>query len=185
MRPVPTFCEEIMKKLTVLLVILVTAVYFTERLPDVTFKPLPKSNPTPVEQFMDRVAAIETPGGTHRTVNQFGMMGRYQFSPSTVRVLGFRVSQKEFLNNRQIQDTVMLRYMKVNHRELSWYIKRYDGKVVNGVKITRAGILAGAHFAGSHGVKSFFKNGSNKSDANGTTVAKYMSKFSNFQLPEI
>lgn len=174
-----------MKKLIVVLVFLFGSVYLVDRLPDVTVTPLPKSKPTPVEQFMDRVASIETPGGTYKTINQFGMMGRYQFSPSTVRVLGFRVSQKDFLNNRQIQDTVMLRYMKVNSRELAWYIHRYNGKVVNGVKITRAGIIAGAHFAGSEGVKEFFRNGSNKSDANGTTVAKYMSKFSNFHLPEI
>lgn len=159
--------------------------YLVDRLPTVTVKTFPKSKPTPVEQFMDKVAAIETPGGNHRTVNRFGMMGRYQFSPSTVRVLGFRLSQKEFLNNRQIQDTVMLRYMQTNHRELSSYIRRYDGKIVNGVKITRAGILAGAHFAGSEGVKSFFRTGTNTTDANGTTVAKYMSKFSNFHLPEI
>lgn len=161
------------------------SVYIVDKLPDVTFRPLPKSKPTPVEQFMDRIAAIETPGGSHRTVNQFGMMGRYQFSPSTVRGLGFRVTNREFLNNKHIQDTVMFKYMKVNHRELSWYIDRYNGKTVNGVKITRAGILAGAHFAGSEGVKSFFKYGSNRSDANGTTVANYMSKFSNFHLPEI
>lgn len=173
-----------MKKLILLLVVLISSVYIVDRLPNVTMKPLPKSKPTPVEQFMDRIASIETPGGTHRTVNQFGMMGRYQFSPSTVRILGFRVSQQEFLNNRRIQDTVMLKYMKVNHRELSWYIKRYDGKVVNGIKITRAGILAGAHFAGSEGVKRFF-SGYIASDANGTTVTKYMSRFSNFHLPEI
>jgi hypothetical protein len=174
-----------MKKLILPLVILFTTVYLTNRLPSVTITTIPKSKPTPIEQFMDRVAAIETPGGTHRTVNQFGMMGRYQFSPSTVRVLGFRVSQREFLNNKQIQDTVMLRYMKVNNRELSGYINRYNGRIVNGVKITRAGVLAGAHFAGSEGVKAFFRNGSNRTDANGTSVAKYMSKFSNFHLPEI
>jgi hypothetical protein len=174
-----------MKKFIIALVFLIGSVYIVDRLPNVTYSPLPKSKPTPVEQFMDRIASIETPGGTHRTVNRFGMMGRYQFSPSTVRVLGFRVSQREFLNNKHVQDTVMLRYMRVNSRELSWYIKRYDGKVVNGVKITRAGILAGAHFAGSEGVKSFFRDGSNRTDANGTTVAKYMSKFSNFNLPEI
>lgn len=173
-----------MKKIILPLVVLLAAVFYVDKLPNVTIAPLPKSKPTPVEQFMDRIAAIETPGGTHRTVNQFGMMGRYQFSPSTVRGLGFRVSSKEFLNNKHIQDTVMLRYMRVNHRELSWYIKRYSGKVVHGVKITRAGILAGAHFAGSEGVKRFF-SGYVTSDANGTTITKYMSKFSNFNLPEI
>jgi hypothetical protein len=38
--------------------------------------------------------------------NEFGMMGKYQFSPSTVRVLGFNVSRrKDFL---EIQNSKIL-----------------------------------------------------------------------------
>lgn len=158
---------------------------FAERLPDVELKKIPLSKPTPVEMFMKKIAAIES-GGKHTAVNEFGMMGKYQFSPHTVRVLGFKVSQQQFLQNPRLQDSVMLSYMKANHRELEPLIRRYDGKVVNGVKITRAGILAGAHFAGSYGVKSFLINGGNNvTDARGTTLTKYMKFFSTFQLPRI
>jgi hypothetical protein len=72
------------------------------------------SNPTAVEQFMDKIAEIETPGGGYQTVNKYGMMGRYQFSPSTVRVLGFNISKSEFLRNKEIQDSVMVAYMRAN-----------------------------------------------------------------------
>lgn len=149
---------------------------------------IPLSEPAPIEKFMDRIAAIETPGLPHTVVNKFGMMGRYQFSPSTVRVLGFKISKKEFLRNRYLQDTVMLHYIVANQRELEPLIKKYDGKIVNGIKITRAGILAGAHFAGSGTVKYFFNSrlsGNGLVDANGTTLRFYMSKFSNFHLPKV
>lgn len=174
-----------MMKKIILITVLVMAVFITEKLPNVTTKKLPLSKPTPVELFMRRVAWIES-GGNHRVTNEFGMMGKYQFSPSTVRVLGFNVSRQQFLRDSKLQDSVMLAYMKANHRELAPLIRRYDGKVINGVKVTRAGILAGAHFAGSHGVRAYLTGvGHNVTDARGTTLTKYMAYFSNFNLPTI
>lgn len=173
-----------MKKL-LLITVLAVMLMFAEKLPDVEMKKIPLSQPTPTELFMRRVAMIES-GGNHRVTNEFGMMGKYQFSPSTVRVLGFKVTKQQFLQNPHLQDTVMLAYMKANHRELEPLINKYDGKVVRGIKVTRAGILAGAHFAGSHGVRQYLNgSGPNITDARGTTVGKYMAYFSNFQLPRI
>jgi hypothetical protein len=167
------------------LMILMVAVFISDKLPTVSQKKLPVSQPTQIERFMRRVGQIES-GNNYRITNEFGMMGKYQFSPSTVRVLGFRVTQKEFLGNPELQDSVMLAYMKANHRELEPLINKYNGKVIRGVKITRAGILAGAHFAGSNGVRAYLTGtGANIADARGTTVTKYMSYFSNFQLPKI
>ncbi len=173
-----------MKKL-IFISVLALAVFFTDKLPQVTVKKIPMSQPTPTELFMKRVAHIES-GGNHKITNEFGMMGKYQFSPSTVRVLGFNVSKKQFLQNPDLQDSVMLAYMKANHQELAPLIRKYNGKVVNGVKITRAGILAGAHFAGSGGVRAYLTGrGANIADARGTTLTKYMTYFSNFNLPQI
>ena len=145
------------------------------------------SNPTPVEQFMDKIAEIETPGGGYQTVNKYGMMGRYQFSPSTVRVLGFNISKSEFLRNKEIQDSVMVAYMRANEQTLSSVIRKYEGKIIKGIKITRASILAGAHFAGSNGVIAFFNNNSTTGtvDGFGTSLKKYMSYFSDFHLPPL
>lgn len=162
--------------------------FITEMSPTPTVAKIPLSEPAPIERFMDRIAAIETPGLPHTVVNKFGMMGRYQFSPSTVRVLGFKVSKTEFLKNRHLQDTVMLHYIAANQKELEPIINKYDGKVINGVKITRAGILAGAHFAGSGTVRYFFSrrlNTNEFADANGTTLTFYMKKFSDFHLPKV
>jgi hypothetical protein len=145
------------------------------------------SNPTPVEQFMDRIADIETPGGGYHTVNKYGMMGRYQFSFETIRSVGLRVTRQQFLRNKELQDTAMVRLMSQNEQELSPYIQRYNGRTVKGVRINRASILAGAHFAGANGVKAFLTNNSQTGtvDGFGTSLKKYMSYFSDFHLPPL
>ena len=146
-----------------------------------------RSNPTPVEQFMDRIADIETPDGGYHTVNKYGMMGRYQFSSETIRAVGLRVTRQQFLRNRELQDTAMVRLMEHNEQELSPYIQRYNGRTVKGVRINRASILAGAHFAGANGVKEFLTNSSQTGtvDGFGTSLKKYMTYFSNFHLPPL
>ena len=77
------------------------------------------SEPTPIEQFMERIAAIETPGGGYHTVNKYGMMGRYQFSLETIKAVGIKVTRQQFLRNRELQDTAMVRLMELNEQELS------------------------------------------------------------------
>jgi len=81
----------------------------------------------------------------------------------------------------------MVRLMKLHEQILEPYINRYDGKTIKGIRITRAGIIAGAHFAGAQGVKNFFITNSRTGsvDGNGTTLRYYMSKFSDFYLPQI
>lgn len=162
------------------------AIYATNKLPPFHIEKLPKSQPTQTELFMDKIARIES-DGNYKVINQYGMMGKYQFSPSTVRALGFRMTPKQFLQNEDIQDTVMLAYMKANYRELKHLIDRYDGKTKHGIKITRAGILAGAHFAGSGGVATYLTSNDEHGiiDGNGTSIQKYMSSFSNFKLPPL
>lgn len=172
---------------TLAIVAMFTLALFAVEVPEIKKLHIPNSQPTPVEQFLDKVAEIETPGGGYKTVNRFGMLGRYQFSPSTIRVLGYNVSKSKFLNTPELQDSVMVAYMAANERELEHLINRYEGRKFKGIKITRASILAGAHFAGSNGVKTFFSNNSieGTKDAFGTSLRKYMSMFSDFHLPPI
>lgn len=172
---------------TLALVVMCTLALFAVEVPEVKKLHIPHSEPTPIEQFMERVASIETPGGGYKTVNRFGMLGRYQFSPSTIHVLGYNVSKSKFLNTPELQDSVMVAYMAANERELEHLINRYEGRKFKGIKITRASILAGAHFAGSNGVKTFFSNNNieGTKDAFGTSLKYYMSQFSDFNLPPL
>jgi hypothetical protein len=143
-----------------------------------------RSQPTEVEQFMHRMALRESDNTVHAT-NRFGMLGKYQFHPSTIKMLGYRVSNKKFLNDSKLQDSVMLANMRLNNKELKFIINRYEGKVVKEIKITRAGILAAAHLAGPVHVAEFFNNNNDKTgrqDANGTSVREYLKIFSRYNI---
>lgn len=141
------------------------------------------SEPTQLELFLDHMADRES-DNTPNVVNKFGMMGKYQFSPSTVRMLGYRVSQREFLSDAELQDSVMVAYLKANHSDLSGLIRRYNGKRIKGIRITTAGILAAAHLGGSGNVKIWFASDDlyGRTDANGTSLRNYMIEFSKYKL---
>jgi hypothetical protein len=78
----------------------------------------------------------------------------------------------------------MLANTKFNQQILHKEIEKFDGKIVNGVRVTRAGILAGAHLAGPGNVKKFLRSGRNFTDGN-ISIARYMEKFSNVELSQL
>ena len=137
--------------------------------------------------FLHKLGKMESKNN-YEVVSSAGFLGRYQFHPRTIRAMGFKLSQKEFLNNPEIQDKVMLAFMRDNRRSLKPLIRKYDGKMVNGVRVTESGILAAAHLAGVGGVLSWFypeKYQYKVVDANGASVAMYMKKFGGIQLGDI
>jgi hypothetical protein len=172
-------------KKTIILVFVVIALITTNRVEAWFHIPTQaiKSQPTELERFLSHMAWRESKN-TSRIVNQFGMMGKYQFSPSTVRGLGFNVSQSQFLRDSDLQDSVMVAYMRSNKKDLIKIINRYDGRVHKGVKITEAGMLAAAHLGGSNSVVAWFNDDSysGRADANGTSIRNYMSEFSKYKL---
>lgn len=145
-----------------------------------------RSEPTELEKFLNHMAQRES-DNTPYVVNRFGMMGKYQFHPNTVKILGFTVSTNDFLSNPELQDSVMVAYLRANNKELNSLIIKYENKIVKGVKVTRSGILAAAHLAGSNNVKLFFQNSdwNGRTDANGTSIREYMHTFAIYNLQKI
>lgn len=144
---------------------------------------IPSDAEIELQRFMNGVAVRES-NNNHRVTNRYGMLGKYQFNPSTIRGLGFNVSNEEFLNNPKLQDSVMITYLRDNNRTLLPIITRYEGKVFKGVAITRAGVLAAAHLAGAGGVKNYFASDDldGRRDGNGTSVRDYITHFNNYPL---
>ena len=70
----------------------------------------------------------------------------------------------------------------------NWYLLRdyhhYQGKIINGIKITKAGMLAGAHLKGWSFVRLFLiSNGLiDGRDSNGVPVSSYIRKFQDINL---
>lgn len=137
-----------------------------------------------LRSFLHRMAQVESDNNP-RATNRFGMLGKYQFHPSTIRSLGVYVSREEFLSNEVLQDSVMIRYMKDNAVELRPIIRKFSGTIYNGIPITKSGIVASAHLTGTMGVLAFFypeKYSHRTHDANGTSIEMYMRQFENYNL---
>lgn len=138
-------------------------------------------------KFMHKIALMESKNNP-LAINRLGMLGLYQFSPRTIKAMGFDVSNEEFLSDTDLQDRVMIKFMKDNRRSLRALIKRYDGQVINGVLVTPSGVLAAVHLAGVGGVLAFFypeKYNYSTGDSNGATVAMYMKKFGGYNLSDL
>ena len=131
--------------------------------------------------FLDAIGHKES-RNNYKVINTYGYMGRYQFGKATLKGLGFKVTQEEFLNSPKLQELAMQALLEHNSKKLKKYIEKYDGEVVHGVFVTESGILAAAHLAGQGNVKKFFRKGDEFKDGYGTRLTTYMTKFSGYQL---
>jgi hypothetical protein len=119
-------------------------------------------------------------------VNTLGYLGKYQFGAETLKLLGI-YNPSYFLNTPELQEKAFIANAERNKWILRKDIKRFEGKIISGVKITESGILAAAHLAGPGSVKKFLRSygDHNFSDAYGSTVKYYMKKFSGYDTSRI
>ena len=138
-------------------------------------------------RFLEAIARFES-NDRYDVVNPYGFLGRYQFSPTTIRHLGYDILNEDFLRNARLQDEIMLAYMRENYVSLRPYIEQYNNTNYKGMHITTSSILAGAHFAGAMGMRRFLLDRADsigKTDANGMTLRRYMTKFSDYNVEEV
>ena len=116
-------------------------------------------------------------------VNRWGYMGRYQMSRKNVdKFLGKHVTNKQFLNSKDLQNECMLKLLLHNKKILRRQISKYSNTAVHGVWVTESGILAAAHLAGAGNVKKWFRNGKDPKDKLGTALTDYMTLFAGYNL---
>jgi hypothetical protein len=133
-------------------------------------------------RFLEDLGMRES-SGNYKAVNQYGYLGKYQFGRKTLNALGYsKITNREFLSNPELQEQAMYALLSHNKKILRKTIKKYSGKIINGILITESGILAGAHLAGAGNVKKFFRKGYEFKDGNGTKMTSYMIKFSDYKL---
>ena len=108
--------------------------------------------------------------------------GRAALYKGCIKSIGIKVTREEFLANPQLQEEAMNRLLNANYKSLKRFIDKYEGKNLHGVTVTKSGVLAAAHLGGAGAVRKWFRKGHNFKDANGTSIVKYMTKFSGYQL---
>lgn len=116
-------------------------------------------------------------------VNSLGYMGKYQFGTKALRAIGVK-NDEAFLKDPALQEKAFVALLSKNKWILRNEIRKYEGKVINGVEITESGILAAAHLGGAGSVKNFFKHNGNRHfrDAFGTSLKSYMRDFAGYDL---
>lgn len=124
--------------------------------------------------------------GILNMVNPYGYMGKYQFGRSTLRAVGVYDFQ-EFLKNATWQDKAFKALIARNKWELRKEIEKYQGRVINGIKITESGLVAAAHLGGAGSVKKYLRsNGRNGfKDGFGTSLKSYIKKFGGYDVSHI
>ena len=133
------------------------------------------------EDFLEAIGHRES-RNRYYIVNKYGYMGKYQFGKSTLKGLGFKVTQDEFLNSPYIQEKAMQELLIHNRKKLDKWICKYEGKNLHGILITESGVLAAAHLAGAGNVRKFFRKGYEFKDGFGTKMTSYMIQFSGYNL---
>jgi hypothetical protein len=136
-----------------------------------------------LEYFSNTLGFLESTNN-YDYINNWGYLGKYQFSKKTLKGLGYNISNKDFINSPQIQDSALVDLLKHNKKILNKLITKYDQKRINNIHISEAGILAAAHLVGpSHVKKYLLSNGKHvKKDGLGTSVEYYLIKFSDHKL---
>lgn len=125
--------------------------------------------------------AFKESRGNYFSVNTFGYLGKYQFGKNTLKLVGVYDTQ-QFLNNPKLQEKAFIANVARNKWILRRDIKQFVGKYIDGILITESGILAAAHLAGPGSVKKYLRSfgAIGFADAYGTTIKKYMIKFSGY-----
>ncbi|MGD0340335.1 MAG: hypothetical protein ABSA76_01320 [Bacteroidales bacterium] len=136
--------------------------------------------------FASHLSLLES-SGDWKIINSLGMLGKYQFSVSTLEILGYHnITPEKFkadpsIFSEAMQEQALRDLMQYNER----YLKRFAsfiGQIINGTLITKAGLLGAAHLAGVGGVQRFLTSAHNATDINGSSVQKYLNEFQNYNV---
>lgn len=130
--------------------------------------------------YLDTLAFRESSYRPH-VENQFGYYGLYQIGDSVLRQFGYK---KEDLKDTSKQHEVTLKLADFNEKILKNIINSYENEIIDGIKITKNGILAAAHLLGANSVKDYFNNTEKTSiakrgfiDGNGVHISEYFKLF--------
>jgi hypothetical protein len=135
--------------------------------------------------YQEAIAHKESQG-KYKKINSLGYLGKYQFGTETLKSIGVEDSS-DFLNNPNLQERAFVALLSKHKYDLKDYISFFEGKIIDGVKITESGILAAAHLGGTGSVKRFLNtNGMKKcKDSYGTSVRAYLRDFGGFETRSI
>ena len=122
-------------------------------------------------------------------INRIGCFGEWQFSERTLHYLGYKnITLKKFKADpgifpREMQRKALESLIKINLCLLRDY-EHFIGDTINGVVVTKSGMIAASHLGGARGLKLFLNSDGriNRKDVIGTTISDYLDKFRHYDL---
>jgi hypothetical protein len=182
-----------MKKLIIL--ILLASIHFASGSSDNPIIYIPMARPIikateradiQFKLFASHLGRLES-NNDWKVINTLGYMGKYQFGTATLDGLGYHnITPERFREDPSIFTEGMqeqaLRDLVAYNKNCLKACEKYIGQIINGVMVTKAGMLAAAHLAGAGNVQRFLTNGHNATDMNGTSVTKYLNEFRQYSV---
>lgn len=144
-------------------------------------KEIPKDDYT---QFIEAIGWRES-GKQYDNDKNMPYWGYYQIGPAVRQSLKVKISWKQFKVDSIYQDYLMYQNLKYNEKLIKQpFFDYFVGRKIKGIVITYSGILAGAHLAGSGGVRRFLSsNGKyDPSDLFGTRLSDYVNEFGGYKF---
>jgi Ca2+-binding RTX toxin-like protein len=150
---------------------------------------------------------IRESSGNYAAVNTFNYLGAYQFGEAALVDLamvrrdpnpfdnnysgGFTGklgvdSKAEFFASRDAQDAIAGEWFNILWSRIRYQdLEVYDHQTLNGIKLTKGGMIAASHLLGTETVKNFIKTGGiyDVTDAYGTKLTEYLQLFANYATP--
>jgi hypothetical protein len=135
-------------------------------------------------------------GGKYNIKNKWGYLGAAQFGKERLWDLGLSVNgwkpkngvvkkvitEDQFLSNPELQDAIFELHVKDILNKVIKKYSHYLNTTINGIKITDSGCVAGVHLKGWGGLSKFLINHDDNTDALGTPISEYISKFGGYNL---
>jgi len=101
-------------------------------------------------------------------------------------------SKEDYLNNPEAQDYAVQKFHeKVWGYCKAWGLDSLVGQTVNGIDVTKSGLIAAYHLLGVEGVKQYFDPNFDPvtdtipSDANGTSIEEYLNLFGGYDVESL
>ena len=128
-------------------------------------------------------------GNNWQSINLIGCFGEWQFEESTLKYLGYRtITLRKFKTNpevfpRELQLKALKTLIRVNLLHLIDY-EHFIGDSINGVVITKSGMIAASHLGGAGSVQKFLNSNGrmNSKDVLGTSICDYLKRFRNYDI---
>lgn len=146
------------------------------------------------EDFCEALAFSESSGNYKAKKGQY--LGKYQLGKAALMEIGYMdkngkftkksgvKNAQEFLNSPDAQEKAMALYSKKQWSYIKEAATKYEGQKINGIQLTRSGMLAAAHLVGPTALKEYLASGGKKikKDGNGTSLERYLKEFGGYDV---